>query len=320
MILIDEQSGRPKVVYVSWIAATPERVFEALTRPEFTQRWLGVPLRSGWTAGDPIVFDMGGTEVEAGRVIDADPPRRLVYSSRGQGEPDSRVTMDIEPHDEVVKLTVTHDEFPLGSAMPDSFERGWPAVISSLKSVIERGDDYAGPAAQGSPPPLPDIAGAGGRKPETVYSVYVDAPPRRVWEALTQSDLVRRYFIGRTAESDWKEGSDWRLVMEDGRTDVEGKVLISDPPSRLRLSWRVEGLPEFRDLPECWVDYIIEPMGEATRLTMMESYAEPLADWLLEGGRSGWPAILSGLKSVLETGRSLKLPAMKPPEAPEPAA
>ena len=134
-----------------------------------------------------------------------------------------------------------------------------------------------------------------------------------MWEALTRSDLTRRYFFGRR-----RVRLEARLglaaVMEDGRTDVAGKVLVSDPPRRLRLSWAVEWLPEFKELPECWVDYIIEPQGGAVRLTMMESYAAPLEDWILEGGRNGWPAILSNLKSVLETGRALKLPAMKPPE------
>jgi uncharacterized protein YndB with AHSA1/START domain len=323
MILTDRETGRPRFVYVSWIAATPEKVFEALTNPEFTQAyWFGTRIRSDWKAGDPIVFDIGERAWEAGSVIENDPPRRLVYSWRAdmleatRGEPDSRVVMDIEPHGEVVKLTVAHDGFAPGSVMLSSISRGWPAVISYLKSLVEKGGSYGGRALHENPPPLPAVKGAGGRAPETVYTVFIESTPEAVWEALTSGDFTRRYFFGRTVESDWKEGSDWRLTMEDGRTDVAGKVLVADAPRHLQLSWRVEWIPEFRGLPECWVDYFIEPQGEAVRLTMMESHAAPLEDWILEGGRNGWPAILSNLKSVLETGKSLKLPSMKPPEQP----
>ena len=151
-------------------------------------------------------------------------------------------------------------------------------------------------------------------KPKTVYVTYIVTTPEKLWEALTRPESTRQYFFGRAVESDWKVGSPFAYRMEDGGIDVKGKVLESDPPRRLAVTWEVEwreGLPEpftpelLRSLPETVVTFEIEPLGEVVRLTMTESHAGPIDDKLLEGGRRGWPVILSGLKSLLETGRPL---------------
>ncbi len=151
----------------------------------------------------------------------------------------------------------------------------------------------------------------------TVYVTYIAAAPERVWEALTGAEYTRRYFFGRSVESDWKPGSEWALRMEDGRVDVAGKVLEADPPRRLSLSWRVEWIEEMRHLPEAIVTYTIEPVSDGlVRLTMEEAHPTPIPEALLEGGRQGWPIILSGLKTLLETGRPLPpFPVPQPPKA-----
>jgi uncharacterized protein YndB with AHSA1/START domain len=146
----------------------------------------------------------------------------------------------------------------------------------------------------------------------TLYVTYIAAAPERVWEALTSAAFTERYFFGRRVESSWQPGAGWLLRMPDGGVDVAGKVLEADPPRRLSLSWRVEAMP---DVPECIVTYTIEPVGtEMVRLTMEEAHPTPIPAQLLQGGRRGWPMILSGLKTLLETGRSLPLPIPQPPE------
>ena len=84
--------------------------------------------------------------------------------------------------------------------------------------------------------------------PDLIYVIFIRATAQQVWDALTQSDFTSRYFFGRTIESDWKVGSPWRLIMPDGKTDIEGEVLESDPPRRLKVTWRVEWLDEARQL------------------------------------------------------------------------
>ena len=148
----------------------------------------------------------------------------------------------------------------------------------------------------------------------TVYVVYIAATPEKVWQALTSSEFTTRYFFGRRVESDWRPGSPWSLRKPDGTLDVTGIVRASEPPRKLVVSWNVEGLPELKGLPESIVSYEIEPVGEkVVRLTMTEAHPTPIPAYLLEGGRRGWPMILSSLKSLLETGKPLALPVPQPP-------
>ncbi len=145
----------------------------------------------------------------------------------------------------------------------------------------------------------------------TVYVIYIAATPEKVWAALTLSSFTTQYFFGRSVESDWRTGSQWILRMPDGRVDVRGEIRESDPPRKLAVSWNVDWLES--KLPECLVTYEIEPVGhDLVRLTMTEAHPMPVPAHLLEGGRKGWPMILSGLKSLLETGRPLNIPVPQP--------
>ncbi len=99
----------------------------------------------------------------------------------------------------------------------------------------------------------------------------------------------------------------------DERVNVKGKVVEWSPPRRLATTWTVEWLSELRELPPCLVSYDIEPSGESVKLTMTGSYSWDVPEALLSGGRSGWPAILSSLKSVLETGKPLVI-KLEPPK------
>ncbi|MEA2783192.1 MAG: hypothetical protein QOK29_4736 [Rhodospirillaceae bacterium] len=149
----------------------------------------------------------------------------------------------------------------------------------------------------------------------TVYVIYIASTPQGVWAALTSSEFTTQYFFGRSVESDWKKGSPWLLRMPDGRVDVKGDVRESDPPRKLVVSWTVDWHEDLRKLPESIVSYEIEPIGErVVRLTMTEAHPTPIAAHLLEGGRRGWPMILSGLKSLLETGKPLAIPVPQPPK------
>lgn len=149
----------------------------------------------------------------------------------------------------------------------------------------------------------------------TVYVTYIAAPAERIWTALTSAEFSRQYFFGRSVESDWKQGSSWIMRKPDGTADVSGEVRESDPPRRLVISWKVDGNEQMRNLPPCIVSYELEPAGEnVVRLTMTEAHPTPIPAYLLEGGRRGWPMILSGLKSLMETGKPLALATPQPPK------
>ncbi len=149
-------------------------------------------------------------------------------------------------------------------------------------------------------------------KPRTVYVTYIAATPERVWQALTSSEFTRKYFWERDVEVEPTRGGAFLLRLPDGRINVRGKVVEYDPPRKLVVTWHVEWPEDFAKLPECLVSYEIAEAGEAVRLTMTESHSWEVPDAILSGGRTGWPAVLSGLKSLLETGKTLSI-AMEPP-------
>lgn len=150
-------------------------------------------------------------------------------------------------------------------------------------------------------------------KPKTVYVIYVRATPEKVWQALTDPAFTRHYFGGFAIEVEPKTGGTFKLLYPDGRTHISGTVVDWSPPRRFSCTWLVEGIKEFGELPVCLITYDIEPAGEAVRLTMTEAHSWDVPEAVLAGGKSGWPAILSGLKSLVETGKALAI-TMTPPD------
>ena len=150
--------------------------------------------------------------------------------------------------------------------------------------------------------------------PKTVYTTYIAAPPDKVWQALTSSDFTKKYFWDRSVEIEPRPGGAFVLRLPDGRVNVQGKVIDWEPPRKLSVTWQVVWPEDFRKLPECVVSYEIAQAGDAVRLTMTESHSWEVPEAILSGGRAGWPAILSSLKSLLETGKPLAI-AMAAPTA-----
>ena len=139
-------------------------------------------------------------------------------------------------------------------------------------------------------------------KPEFVYVTYIETTPEKLWEALTSSEFSKRYWFGTEVRSDWKVGSPFALVT-DGKTSDTGEILVADPPRLLSYTFRHELFEDMRDEPATKVVFTIEPYGEIVKLTVThEGFAE--GSKLLGAVSNGWPAILSGLKSLLETGHA----------------
>jgi uncharacterized protein YndB with AHSA1/START domain len=149
-------------------------------------------------------------------------------------------------------------------------------------------------------------------KPNTVYVTYIASTPEKVWQALTDPAFTRQYFGNFAIDVEPRTDGAFFLRYPDGRVHMAGRVLDWSPPRRFSCTWVVEGMPDFRELPECVVTYEIEQAGGAVKLTMTESHSWDVPDAILAGGRAGWPAILSSLKSLLETGKPLSI-KMEPP-------
>lgn len=145
-------------VYVTYIRSTPEKVFEAITKPEIARRYWGHENVSDWKPGSAWEHVRANEQRAVqlvGKVIEITPPTHLVItwaSSSQSADPASysRVSFDVEAYEEMVRLTVTHDELEAGSGMAKSIQQGWPIVLSSLKSLLETGqgiDVFAKPKA-----------------------------------------------------------------------------------------------------------------------------------------------------------------------------
>jgi len=149
-------------------------------------------------------------------------------------------------------------------------------------------------------------------KPGTVYTIYIAATPEKVWRALTTAEFSRQYFSGFAVTLEPKVGGAFTVRAPDGSLHISGEVIEHDPPHRLSVTWNVNWPGVLEKLGLTLVTYEIEQAGDAVRLTMTESHDRPLDDDILSGGRAGWPAILSGLKSLLETGSAPAI-QMAPP-------
>jgi uncharacterized protein YndB with AHSA1/START domain/DNA-binding transcriptional ArsR family regulator len=136
--------------------------------------------------------------------------------------------------------------------------------------------------------------------PAYVYVTYIRAAAQQVWRALTDADLTARYW-GHANVSDWRRGSAWehRRVDGSGAVDVVGRVLETDPPTRLVITFEDSPDAENPRDPSV-VTFLVEPHHEIVRLTVTHENL-PNRE-MLAGISSGWPAVLANLKSLLETG------------------
>ena len=140
-------TAKTKFVYVTYILSTPAKIFEAITKPEIAKQYWGHENVSDWKPGSrwEHVRNSEARPVNiAGTVVENTPSKRLVItwaspSDFADASKHSRVTFDLEPFDSMVKLTVTHDELDEGSGMARGIGKGWPIVLSSLKSFLESG-------------------------------------------------------------------------------------------------------------------------------------------------------------------------------------
>ena len=151
-------------------------------------------------------------------------------------------------------------------------------------------------------------------KPDFVYVTYIKTTPEKVWQAITDPDVARQYWRtipdgphgARVNRSDWKVGSTWehQRARDTSQVDVVGKVLDSDPPRKLVLSWARPAEAK-DDSRHSRVTFDIESQGDRlVRLTVTHEDLEKDPS-MFKGISGGWPMVLSNLKSLLETGKAL---------------
>jgi len=188
-----------------------------------------------------------------------------------------------------VPIRLVHDRWV------SKYTEPWAAALSGLKKQLEE------------------------EVMEKVFEIYIKTTPERLWEAITNPEMRRKYNFGVGVESDWTPGSRYEAVTPMAPTPIcEGENLEVDPPRRLVQSFRALWSEDVKREGTSRVTWDIEPVGDSCRLTVTHDQLREGANAELYGG---WMMVLSGLKTLLETGELLTTPgSLLYSQAPETAA
>lgn len=133
------------------------------------------------------------------------------------------------------------------------------------------------------------------------YVTFIRTTPEKLWSALTDPQIIPRYWYGMTTECAWEKGSPWKMSLPDGRPADTGEILEIDPPRRIVIKWQNESRPEIKAEGPSRCTIEIEAMGQAVQLAVTHEIERPEAKFIAAVS-IGWPHVLSNLKSLLETG------------------
>jgi len=187
-----------------------------------------------------------------------------------------------------VPIRLVHDRWVSKYAAP------WASTLSELKRDMERD--------------MVQVTEA--KTMEKVFEIYIKATPERIWEAITDPKMRRKFTFGAGVESDWTPGSSYRAVTGEETVSPnspisEGENLEVDPPRRLVQSFRALWGEDVIAAGTSRVTWEIEPVADSCRLTVThDQLAEGASDQLF----GGWPMVLSGMKTLIETGETLTTP------------
>jgi uncharacterized protein YndB with AHSA1/START domain len=141
-----------------------------------------------------------------------------------------------------------------------------------------------------------------------VYVSYIRTTPEKLWEALLKPEFTKQYWFGVSQVSEWKKGAAWKLVYSDGRTSDTGEILEIEKPKRLVIKWRNELQPEMKAEGDSRCMFELDAADGIVRLTVTHEIGVSNSKFI-RGISGGWPAVLSNLKSLLETGNAFVVPA-----------
>jgi uncharacterized protein YndB with AHSA1/START domain len=140
---------------------------------------------------------------------------------------------------------------------------------------------------------------------EFVYVTYIKTTPDKLWNALTDPDVMKQWRFGTHAESDWSAGSSWKMITEAGQIIDTGEIIESNPPTRLTIKWRSEWNPELKAEGYSYCTFDINPASSSATELIVTHAIDKNPSQLIEGVSLGWPRTLSNLKTFLETGETV---------------
>jgi len=137
-----------------------------------------------------------------------------------------------------------------------------------------------------------------------VLEIYIRSTPEKIWQALTDGDIMEKYFFGQRLDSDFEPGSTMYFTGPDGKKNPSGKVIEFDPPRRLVSTFAPQA--EAPDTKESRLTWELAPAGESTKLTLIHDQLDS-SDPMSQEFRNGWVMFFSAIKTYLETGEPLEI-------------
>lgn len=296
---------KPAAVAVQTFRTSPERVYDAiLDRDMIAQFMFGALLREEDILHINLEPKVGGEfsykvrrgqdEIDhVGRFLELDRPKRIVFTwSIAPDRDGSTVAIDIAPTPDGCRLTLTHEMAPEWADFVDRSRGAWEKMLGVLSTLV---------------PARPKVADT----PDRISLVYIRSTPEKVWDAIVSDTLSKQYFMGRSVHIAGTPGGAFSISNPDGTISEEGVVLVHRAPNILRVTWQPKWSDAYKSAEVEWlVDaQLTEDGSPLTRVTVHEYHQNGLPPEFEKVGREGWAIILSGIKSILETGSPL--PAIK---------
>ena len=141
-------------------------------------------------------------------------------------------------------------------------------------------------------------------KPQFVYVTVIAKPPEEVWKALTSPEFTEKYWHSTKVKSDFLTGSIIEFYTESGVVGCEGQILTSRYPEELVYTWQFPNNTQTKDEQPSRVSFLLETVSKGTKLTLIHDEFQPDSH-MYEMVSQGWPLVLAGLKTLLETGRAV---------------
>jgi uncharacterized protein YndB with AHSA1/START domain/DNA-binding transcriptional ArsR family regulator len=195
-----------------------------------------------------------------------------------------------------------------------AFERRGRERLHHLNPIPiqEVADRWIGPYRRGPAQSLTrlkrTLEGETAMKDRFVYVIYIMSTPQKVWDALTDAAMNRQFWFGMHQDSDFKPGSPWSIVGDDGTVWDRGRILEADPPNKVVIAWTHQKRPELTAEGESRCTIVLEEQQGTVKVTLTHEIDVENSQFI-QAVSNGWPAILSALKSLLESRNEMARPA-----------
>ncbi len=274
-----------RIHIVTHIASTPAAVWNALTNPDLTQQyWGGMRIQSDWKPGSKVLYVVDGKVTDENTALLVEPPHRLSYTfhpvfGEYAKEPASRVMFTIGQNGDVVTLDMLHDDFPPNSAVFEACSKGWPPILSDLKTLLEA------------------------QKPVMKTGMLIRRPPAEVFRAFVDPALTTQFWFTKSSGK-LEKGKQvrWDWEMYGVSADVSVQSVVQN--ERIVMEWPGQG-------GRTTVTWTFAPYErDATFVEIVETGFVGNSHELVEriaDSTQGFTLVLAGAKAVLEHGIRLNL-------------